>query len=157
LLGFPNIRVLLLVPFVRKKTTEDYLLSIYLVYEKLADKGEGVRASEVAKLLGISKPSVSEAVEKLKGMKLVRAKPYGNIFFTKKGLREVRRLVHARRVVEVFLSKFLGLEGNELLEETHKMEHALSEKTIKKLDDFVGHPRVCPHGKKIHVLGLKND
>ena len=144
-------------PSVRKKTIEDYLLSIYLAYEKLVDKTEGVKANEVALLLGISKSSVSEAVEKLKEMKLVRAKPYGNIFFTKKGLREVRRLVHARRVIEVFLSKFLGLDGDELLGETHKMEHALSEKTIKKLDDFVGHPRVCPHGKKIHVLGLKND
>lgn len=141
----------------RKKTTEDYLLSIYLVYERLSDKAEGVKASEIARLLGISKPSVSEAVEKLKEMKLVKAKPYGNIFFTQKGLREVRRLVHARRVVEVFLSEFLGLKGNELLEETHKMEHALSEKTIRKLDDLVGHPRLCPHGKKIHVLGLKND
>jgi len=138
----------------RKQTIEDYILSIYLIAEgQSADKG--VRSSEVARLLGVSKPSVSEAVEKLKEMKLVKAKPYGNIFFTAKGIKEARRIIHTRRVVEVFLVKSLKLKPSEIYDDIHVLEHALSDRVVKRLDSFLGHPKVCPHGKKIHVLGLK--
>ncbi len=141
----------------RKKTIEDYLLSVYFIYEEQSDKSEGVKSAEVAKLLGISKPSVSEAVGKLKKMKLVKAKPYGNIFFTRKGLKEVRKIVHARRVIGVFLVKCLGFDPDKIYDDIHVLEHALSDKVVRKLDKFVGHPKVCPHGKKIHVLGMKSE
>jgi len=91
-----------------KKTIENYLGTIYQIWETKEFCSDGVRCSEVAKSLNVSKPSVYEVVEKLKGKKLVRKKQRSAIFLSGKGMEKAREIIHTRRVLEVFLVDFLN-------------------------------------------------
>ena len=47
------------------KSKEDYLMTIYSLYERLDDKSIGVRSVDIAHKLDVSKPSVSEMIKNL--------------------------------------------------------------------------------------------
>ena len=128
---------------------EDYLRTIYSLYEKSEDKIQGVKSVDIAKELKISKPSVSNMIKKLISKKYLKAKPYSNIYFTKRGLKEAKRVMHNHRVIEVFLRNILGCDIRKIHEEAHQLEHTFSEYTIKKLDKFLDNPKVSPFGKPI--------
>ncbi len=130
-------------------STEDYLRTIYFLYEKQEDESKGVKSIDIAKELKISKPSVSKMITKLISKKYLKAKPYSNIHFTKKGLKEAMRVMHNHRVIEVFLKNVLNCNLNRIHEEAHKLEHTFSEYTIRKLDSFLNNPKVSPYGKLI--------
>ena len=130
-------------------STEDYLRTIYFLYEKLEDKARGVKSVDIAKELEISKPSVSNMIKKLISKKYLKAKPYSDIYFTKKGLKEAKRVMHNHRVIEVFLRNILSCDIRRIHEEAHKLEHTFSEYTIKKLDKLLNNPKVSPYGKPI--------
>ena len=124
--------------------------TIYFIYEKQEDKIAGIRSIDIAKSLRVSKPSVSVMIKKMTKKGLLGVKPYSKIFFTKKGLKEARRLTHKFRVIGVFLRKILNYDLKDIDEEAHRLEHAFSEKSIRRLDKFLGDPKRCPHGKIIH-------
>lgn len=134
----------------REISVEDYLRAIYFVYEKQKDKNEGIKSVDIAKSLCISKPSVSAMVKKLAKKGFLNAKPYSNICLTKKGLKESKRVTHNFRVIGIFLKDILEYDINKINKEAHKLEHAFSEDSIKKLDEFLGNPKRCPHGEIIH-------
>ena len=134
----------------KQKSQEDYLRAMYLIYEKQADKSLGIKSIDISKELNVSKPSVSEMIKKLAKMGFIRSKPYSNIFFTNNGLREARKITHNHRVIEVFLKEVLKYNLKGVHEEAHKLEHAFSQESIKRLDKFLKNPKVCPHGDVIH-------
>lgn len=134
----------------RMISVEDYLRNIYSLYENLNDKKTGIKSVDVAKKLKVSKPSVSAMLKKLIKKGYLKAEPYSNIFFKKKGLSEAKNITHNYRVIEVFLVDMLGHTADEVYDEAHKLEHAFSKETIRKLDKFLHNPMLCPHGKKIH-------
>ncbi len=136
-------------------STEDYLRTIYFLYEKQEDKINGVRSIDVAKELKISRPSVSKMITKLISKKYLKAEPYSDIYFTERGLKEARRIMHNHRVIEVFLKDVLSCNLNKIHEEAHQLEHTFSEYTIKKLDKFLNNPLISPHGKPIPHNNLK--
>jgi len=131
-------------------SAEDYLRAIYTHYEKQGVSSAGIRSVDVARFLGVSKPSVSEMAKKLAKKGFIMAKPYSNIFLTKKGLKEAKRLTHNYRVIEVFLSKALCYDLRKIRTEAHRLEHGFSQESIRRLDKFLNNPKVCPHGDKIH-------
>ncbi|MBN1502151.1 metal-dependent transcriptional regulator [Candidatus Woesearchaeota archaeon] len=135
----------------KKKTIEDYLRTIYLIYEDMEDKTLGVRSVDIARSLKITKPTVSEMIKKLAKLGYINTSPYSNIFLTTKGLRKAKRLSHDYRVIGVFLNKILKYNDLEKVdEEAHRLEHAFSKESIKRLDTFLNNPKKCPHGKIIH-------
>ena len=79
---------------------EDYLRTIYDLYENENDKTKGMKSIDVAKGLKISKPSVSGMLKKLAKEGFIKAKPYSNIFFTVKGLRGARRGLRMQNKME---------------------------------------------------------
>ena len=52
-----------------------------------------------------------------------------------------------------FLVETLGLDWSEIHAEAEELEHAISEKVLEKLDDFLGRPRFDPHGDPIPSRG----
>ncbi len=132
-----------------QRSTEDYLRTMYQLYEEEKDKTKGIKSIDIAKNLKISKPSVSEMVRKLAERGFVKSNPYSNIFFTKKGLKESQRVMHNHRVIEVFLKNILNYGLNQVHEEANHLEHAFSDESIKRLDIFLSNPKKSPHGKLI--------
>jgi len=125
---------------------EDYLRAIYNLYEK---NKQNVISVDVANYLNISKSAVSKMFKKLLKQKLIKMSPYSSIKFTTKGLREAKELTRKHRVIEVFLVNILKVKKNKMHGEAHKLEHAFSDKSIKKLATFLNNPKFCPNGKKI--------
>jgi len=131
------------------QSQEDYLRAIYNIYEK---NDQNVSSVEIADSLCISKPAVSKMLKKLVGQKLIKMKPYSNIVLTAKGLKEAKKLTRKHRVIEVFLVDILKIQKNKIHEEAHKMEHAFSDNTIKKLARFLNNPKFSPTGRSIPKL-----
>lgn len=125
----------------------DYLRAIYNICES-RDRRE-VDSVELAEFLGFSKAAVSNMLKKMNDESLVKMKPYSSFSLTAKGLREAEKLTYKHRVIEVFLVNSLKLKRSSVHREAHQLEHALSDEVIKKLDDFLGNPEVCPDGKTI--------
>lgn len=128
---------------------DDYLRIIYKILEK--EKGDfDVRSVDVARHLSLSRASVSQMIRKLQMEKLVKLNLNSKISLTKKGFKTAQKLTHSYRVLEVFLKDILKYDSlDEIRKEAHVLEHAFSEKSIKRLDTFLGFPGECPHGDKI--------
>jgi Mn-dependent DtxR family transcriptional regulator len=93
---------------------EDYLRTIYSIYEKQGIKKIGVRSIDIANSLGVSKPSVSIMIKKLAKKGFLKVEPYSNIFLTKRGLKEAKKLVHKYKVIELFLREILRYDNKNL-------------------------------------------
>ena len=135
-----------------KKSQEDYLRAMYELRERQSDKDIGIKKAEVADMLKISKSSVTQMMKKLLKDGMIKMDLYSRIFFTKKGLVFAEQITCKHRIIEVFLRDILGYKSlEEINEEAHKLEHGFSDNAIKRLDNFLGNPKECPHGEVISI------
>ncbi len=128
-------------------TVENYLCTIYSLFE--INNSKGIKSIDIANKLNISRPSVSVMVKKLGKEGYVLADKYSKIFLTDFGRNEARKIMHKRRVIEVFLTDVLGCDMDTVHEEAHKLEHAFSDESVEKLDSLLNNPKLSPMGKRI--------
>ncbi len=126
---------------------EDYLRAMFELHEM--QPGEGFRSVELARSLGISKPSVSAMFEKMKESRIIKKEPYKKAFLTNEGLKKAKKIMKKHRVIEVFLKDTLGYDLDTVHDEAHRLEHAFSEESIRRLDEFLDLPDCSPSGKVI--------
>lgn len=126
-------------------TREDYLRAIY----RFAEDGVRVRVVDIARKLGLARSTVSERVQDLKNVNLIKPNQDEGIVLSKKGLALARQLTYKHRLIEVFLHKTLGIDPKKVHAEAHKLEHAFSDEVIARLAKFLGNPTTDPHGEKI--------
>ncbi len=131
----------------KDQSQEDYVKAIYLIIEN--GQNNGVKSIDIAKRLNISKAAVSKMLKNLQNQGFVSIELYSKVNLTKKGFELARKLTYKCRIVEVFLVDVLGVKKENLHIEAHKLEHAFSDETIKKLADFLKNPKSCPCGYKI--------
>jgi len=127
---------------------EDFLFTLYQLSGP-ARKGTGVRLADISSALSVSRAASSRMASRLQEGGLVAKSPYSSVSFTPKGKRQAESVALRHRVTEVFLYEVLGLRGQELESQAHALEHAMTEKTARRLDTFLGKPKTCPHGKEI--------
>src|SRR5204863_401481 len=86
---------------------EDYLKAIW----KLSHQGGGgkVPVGDIAIHLGISAPSVTGMVQKLKGMRLLHYTRYGGVTLTARGRKIALEIVRHHRLWELYLYTRLGV------------------------------------------------
>lgn len=130
-------------------SAEDYLRVIYSLFERNQDKKQGIKSIDISRDLKISRPSVSAMIKKLARLGYLKADSYSKIFMTKKGWNEAKRIMHNHRIIEVFLADILGYGINKVHEEAHRLEHAFSEESIRRLDNFLNNPKLSPLGMRI--------
>ncbi|HZS13799.1 MAG TPA: metal-dependent transcriptional regulator, partial [Candidatus Dormibacteraeota bacterium] len=124
-------------------TIEDYLVAIY----RLGVGGRQVRGTDLAEELGVSPAAVTEMVSRMRFAGLLgRAR---RIELSEGGLQLARTLVSRHRLAERFLVDVLGFGWEDVHEEAHRLEHALSPRVAERLAAFLGHPQTCPHGHPI--------
>src|SRR5262245_9453688 len=75
--------------------------------------------------------------------------PYEGVRLTASGQRLAMKVIRRHRLVELFLVQTLNMPWDEVHEEAEHMEHAVSERLIDRIDAFLGHPAVDPHGDPI--------
>ena len=129
----------------RTQSIEEYLEAIF----KLQRGDELVTVKRLADDLGVSPPSVSEMLGRLRAADLVAAPGEGGIVLTREGEVEGARLVRRHRLSERFLVDYLDMPWDAVHEEACKFEHVLSPEVEARLATQLGNPRTCPHGHAI--------
>ncbi len=112
---------------------EEYIKTIYI----LSKTEKEIRVTDIAKRLGITKPSVNRAINNLKDLKLLNYKTYGEIKLTKEGEIQAQEILKKEDIVKIFLNKILDIEEKQAEKEAKAMKHAISPETEEKLEKFI--------------------
>ena len=127
------------------ESEENYIKSIYT----LQSKTEKVNTNSLAGYLNTRAASVTDMLKKLKSKKLLEYKRYYGFRLNETGIKEALRIIRRHRLWEFFLVSKLGMEWDKVHAIAEELEHVSSGDLIKKLDQYLGLPKIDPHGDPI--------
>ncbi len=110
-------------------STEDYLKKILI----LQNKNGRVRAVDVASSLGITKPSVSLAMKKLRESGMIYLDEGGFICLTDKGKSLAEQVNKKHTLLTKFLTR-IGVNEKTASEEACRIEQDIGEETYERLE-----------------------
>ncbi|MBV7295178.1 metal-dependent transcriptional regulator [Corynebacterium sp. TAE3-ERU12] len=108
-----------------------------------------VPLSKLAERLQLRPSSVSDQIRRLRTQGLVDHDPYGAVTLTPRGQAIALQMVRRHRLVETFLAQTLDYTWDEVHEDADRLEHAISDRLLERLDKFLGSPQRDPHGDPI--------
>ncbi|MFQ6057737.1 MAG: metal-dependent transcriptional regulator [Anaerolineae bacterium] len=126
-------------------TIEDYLKLIY----KLQTSQGKATTSAVAQGMGVSPASATSMIKKLAEMAYVHHTPYQGVELTPAGEKIALEVLRHHRLIELYLAEALGVPWDQVHEEAHRLEHAISEDLEDRIAEALGHPTTDPHGHPI--------
>ena len=130
------------------QTEENYLKAIYKLAE--AEPGTpGVSTNRIAAALATRAASVTDMLRRLADKGLLDYEKYRGVQLTAEGRRLALLTVRKHRLWEVFLVQQLGFSWDEVHEVAEELEHVQSPLLMQRLDAFLGHPALDPHGDPI--------
>jgi DtxR family Mn-dependent transcriptional regulator len=129
--------------------TENYLIAIQTLHD---DEIRCIPA-RIAELVGVSPPTVTEALKRMARDGYIRQSHDPEVTLTETGRALVVSLMRRHRIVERWLTDTLGLDWASAHEEAHRLEHALSDTVAERLWASMGCPNGCPHGNPILPAG----
>ncbi|APW59338.1 metal-dependent transcriptional regulator [Paludisphaera borealis] len=129
-------------------TVENYVKSIALIAAR-NPAGTAVSTGQLALALGVSPGTVTGMLKTLSEAALATYTPYEGARLSDAGNRLALMVIRRHRLLELFLARTLEMSWDEVHEEAEHMEHAVSERLIDRIEDFLGHPAVDPHGDPI--------
>lgn len=112
---------------------EDYLEIIHILRQSM----DGVGVTDIAKAMGISKPSVTRAIKSLKNNSLVIQEKYGKIVLTPEGERVAESVYSRHKVLRKFLIEVLKISGGTAEIDACKIEHVISKETLEGIKKFL--------------------
>ena len=127
-------------------TEEDYLIAIYHL---TSDDNAPVTTNNIAEVTNTKAASVTDMLKKLADKALINYIRYQGVTLTEKGRGTAVNIVRKHRIWEVFLVEKLAFKWDEVHELAEELEHINSNQLIDRLDDFLGNPKVDPHGDLI--------
>jgi DtxR family Mn-dependent transcriptional regulator len=114
------------------QSLEDYLEMVSF----LSDEGE-VRVTDIATRLGVSKPSVLTALRTLEEQGLLEHERYRGVTLTREGVRQAADIRERHSTLTLFLKNVIGVSAETAEKDACKMEHLLSNETLKKIKSLV--------------------
>jgi DtxR family Mn-dependent transcriptional regulator len=127
-------------------TVEDYLKCI-LQQQEEAD--ELVSMGSVAAALDVAPGTVTAMVKTLEKSGLVSYEPYSGVRLTTAGRDLAIHVLRRHRLIELFLVQVMGMDWSAVHGDAERLEHAVSDALINRMDEMLGHPAVDPHGDPI--------
>ena len=120
------------------KSAEDYLESMII----LKEKNGYIRSVDISTFLGVTKPSVSNAMKRLREEGYIEMNRSGFITVTEKGM-DIADKIYTRhkKLTEFFIS--LGVDPEVAEEDACKIEHDLSDETFDA---------VCKHAEAMNKV-----
>jgi DtxR family Mn-dependent transcriptional regulator len=132
-------------------TVEDYLKQILLEEQGRGEKR--VPTGRLAQALAVTPGTVTAMVKALSESGLVDYEAYGGVRLTKAGRQLALHVQRRHRLIELFLVRIMGMDWSEVHGEADRLEHAVSDRLIERIDEMLGHPAVDPHGDPIPTVG----
>ncbi len=115
-----------------QQSAEDYLESMLILQEEYGY----TRSIDISRRLGVTKPSVSIAVKRLRENGYVDIGEHGMITLTDAGLEIAKRTYERHKALTAFLEK-LGVSGEQAEEDACKIEHVISNETYAAVCGFM--------------------
>ena len=132
-------------------TVENYLKEILVV--TIEDEITKVSMGQVARVLDVTPGTATAMAKNLERDGWVTYYPRVGVSLTRKGRKLAMSMLRRHRLLETCLVETLGLDWEEIHAEAEELEHAISEKVLEKLDEFLGRPRFDLHGDPIPSKG----
>ena len=107
-----------------QQSAEDYLETMLILEEKYGY----IRSIDIAKHLGVTKPSVSYAVKRLKESGYINMESNGPITLAPPGRKIATRVYERHKALKTFL-ELLGVDPEQAEEDSCKIEHVISHDT----------------------------
>jgi DtxR family transcriptional regulator, Mn-dependent transcriptional regulator len=127
------------------QAVQDYLKAIH----SLGGADGMVSPLGMAERLGVRAPSVTGMLKRLAEAGWIYYEPGCGARLTAAGVAEARRVIRRHRLVELFLTRVLGLDWSEVDAEAEALEHAISPRLEQALAAHLGEPLEDPHGHPI--------
>ncbi|MCM8772008.1 MAG: metal-dependent transcriptional regulator [Candidatus Omnitrophica bacterium] len=115
------------------RSLEDYLeaIKILTIDKKVA------RVKEIGELLNVKSSSVVNALNILKEKGYIKQEKYGYVELTLEGNREATKILKKHKILTKFLIKILKVSEKVAENDACKMEHVISDETLKKILEFL--------------------
>src|SRR3954471_6267274 len=129
---------------------DDYLEAIHLlvspigVYEPA--RPPATIAARVAEALGVSRTAVGEMLKRLTAEGLLERGGGRELVLTPEGTQRAEHVVRRNRIVERFLTDFLGYDTAEAHDHAGRVGAAFTDDMVERLHEKLGFPERCPHG-----------
>ncbi|MCL2718774.1 MAG: metal-dependent transcriptional regulator [Lachnospiraceae bacterium] len=113
------------------ESAENYLETIFI----LNNRGNKVRSIDIVNELGLSKPSVSIAMKKLREKDYIAIDNSGHITLTESG-KKIAETMYERHLIisDVLIS--IGVDKETAIYDACKIEHCISEQTFLAIKNF---------------------
>jgi DtxR family Mn-dependent transcriptional regulator len=111
--------------------------------------GTLVTMGQIGSALGVAPGTVTAMVKTLAESGLVSYEPYSGVRLLPAGERLATHVLRRHRLIELFLVEKMGYDWSEVHDEAERLEHAVSDRLIERIDEMLEHPRADPHGDPI--------
>jgi DtxR family Mn-dependent transcriptional regulator len=131
-------------------SVDEYLETIYFLAFPIGEyrpaTGTTAIASRVAEMLGISRASAGEMLKRLEAEGLVERGEQREAILTPAGAERAKRVVRKHRIIERFLTDFMGYTPSESHVQADELGDTFTDDMIERMNERLGHPDRCPHG-----------
>ena len=128
-------------------TVEDYLKAILIEEQQHPDSL--VTTGRIATAIRVAPGTATSMVKTLADSALVTYEPYSGVRLTEAGRQLAAHVLRRHRLVELFLVQVMEMDWSEVHDEAERLEHAISERLLERMDEMLGRPSVDPHGDPI--------
>jgi DtxR family Mn-dependent transcriptional regulator len=126
---------------------QDYAKALYALERQSG--GEPVSTNALAERMGVAPGSASGMLKRLAEMGLAEHEPYRGARLTQEGRRLALEVLRHHRLLELYLSEYLGVPWDRVHDEAEALEHVLSEDLEARIAAKLGNPTHDPHGDPI--------
>src|SRR4029079_13481175 len=131
-------------------SVDEYLETIYFLAFPIGEyrpaTGSTAIASRVAEMLGVSRASAGEMLKRLRADGLSDVGEQKEAILTPEGAERARRVVRKHRIIERFLTDFMGYTAAESHVHADELGDTFTDEMIERINERLDHPDRCPHG-----------
>lgn len=128
------------------QSEENYLKAIFTLSQ---DGKKSISTNDLAEKMTTKASSVTDMLKKLTDKNLLEYKKYQGCELTKLGNSHALAIIRKHRLWETFLVDKLNFGWDEVHDIAEQLEHIHSTELTNRLDEFLGFPKVDPHGEPI--------
>jgi DtxR family transcriptional regulator, Mn-dependent transcriptional regulator len=134
-----------------RHTIDEYLETIYFLAFPIGEyvpqtSRSPTLAARVAEMLGVSRASAGEMLKRLEAEGLVERGERKEAILTPSGRERAERAVRKHRLIERFLTDFLGYTAAEAHEFADELGETFTDEMVERMAERLGNPDRCPHG-----------
>jgi DtxR family Mn-dependent transcriptional regulator len=131
-------------------SVDEYLETIYFLAFPIGEyrpaTGSTAIAARVAEMLRVSRASAGEMLKRLEAEGLVERGDQKEALLTPTGIERARGVVRKHRIIERFLTDFMGYTAAESHVHADELGDTFTDEMIERINTRLGEPERCPHG-----------